>query len=252
MWQSILPIAAMGVGAGSGVTASVMNKEAQEKANAQNIALAREQMSFQERMSSTAYQRGMADMKKAGLNPMLAFSQGGASAPAGSQARVESTRPGDAFAVLGNSAKDAVGVVGAVQNIRDTEAAIDLKKSQQIAAIADARLKESSAYQVDANTENVKMDTEIKKAEAPRRAAQLAVEREHAKIDAENAKYDNWLERIGRTFGVAGTGLQTLNPFNWMRSPRPSGPRSAPGKETSKQITDRFKREWQQHKANNR
>jgi hypothetical protein len=41
---------------------------------------------FQEHMSNTAYQRAMSDMKKAGLNPMLAYQQGGATTPSGAMA----------------------------------------------------------------------------------------------------------------------------------------------------------------------
>lgn len=70
--SAIFPFAAGGV---NSFGAYSQNREAEEAAQ--------KQMSFQDRMSSTAYQRTMADMKKAGLNPILAYKQGGASSPGG-------------------------------------------------------------------------------------------------------------------------------------------------------------------------
>lgn len=88
---------------GAAVASAGANFFGQRQANKANINSAREQMRFQENMSSTAHQRQMQDMRLAGLNPMLSSKLGGASTPGGASAVSQ-----DEFGKASSSAIDAV------------------------------------------------------------------------------------------------------------------------------------------------
>lgn len=108
----------------------------QERTNAQNAQLAREQMGFQERMSGTSYQRAVADMMAAGLNPMLAYSQGGASTPSGQTAVMQNA--------LGAGATSATQGYQTALNAALNVADIKLKGEQAGAAGAQEDLNRAN------------------------------------------------------------------------------------------------------------
>lgn len=87
------------------------------------------QMDFQERMSSSAHQREVADLRAAGLNPILSTRHGGASSPSGTM--------GTAVNYIGESVSR--GVSTAMQAER-TEAEVENMRENAKKLIEDAQL----------------------------------------------------------------------------------------------------------------
>lgn len=132
MWPVILGAAAIG---------GVAGMAGQASANRSNERMSREQMAFQERMSSTAYQRAVQDMRSAGLNPALAYQQGGASSPGGSMARAENV--GSAFT------QGAMGALGTVSSARAVNAQ----------TAADVAVKAAQAERTSAETQQLRLES---------------------------------------------------------------------------------------------
>jgi hypothetical protein len=81
VWPAVIAAAASLYG---GHQANKSREEQAAAANAASAESAARQMEFQREMSDTSYQRAVADLKAAGINPMLAAMKGGASTPGGS------------------------------------------------------------------------------------------------------------------------------------------------------------------------
>ena len=95
-------MSAAAMAAGS-LLSTAANVYAQNQANKANQAMAREQMQFQERMSNSAHQREVADLKAAGLNPVLSAGGAGASSPSGAASTFTAPQIGDFGASLGSA-----------------------------------------------------------------------------------------------------------------------------------------------------
>lgn len=140
-------------GIAGNILGGVFGDRGQSAANQANLQIARENRAFQERMSSTAYQRSAKDLEKAGLNRILALGNS-ASTPSGNTAVMQNE----------NQSRSAAAMTAATtaMTLRAQDAQIKNTKAQTANINADTILKGKATEKVGGEITNIeKMGRQI-------------------------------------------------------------------------------------------
>lgn len=195
-----------GAAAGGAIGGGLDSMVAGNASNAMAADEAQRNREFQADMSSTAYQRAVADLKAAGLNPMLAYQQGGASSPSGSMASFSNAESSTGSTMSGYY---QAGMSSAQADVAESQA--NANKVAAFKAAKEAELVDSTVDKVKAETAN--LDTEGKRLGA----ALNLLDQQRVNLVSENYNLTQQREVLAATVRKINAEIPSLNLDVWIK-----------------------------------
>lgn len=211
VWPAV--ISAIGALAGGALSA-----KGQRDANEANLLASNEGRKWMEAMSDSAYQRAVKDMQKAGLSPMLAYSQGGAHVPSQAAPIMQNVLgAGVSSAAQGASAASAIqGVLQSTAQTDNILANTEKVRSETMEHQVNSAMKAAEIRRVEAEAKEKGVSADVafrtRHAEETRRISEAVlkniaadVSRDTFSADVARRKAESEITRYGVSEAKAGS-----------------------------------------------